>query len=235
MGVWIALSPIRHTVSGQPRTEERGIFFDNNLIVPFFDLLFSQFKRVLKNDGSMYCHTDWRSYSFLFPILKKHLEIRNCIVWDYQWMKAGNFYRFQHEFIMFASNPGYKRKFSPAERDIWRIRCINYTNNHMKLHQSQKPVDLAEKMIINSTAPGDTVLDCFMGSGTTGVACVRNNRNFIGMELQEKYFEIAKNRIEDEIKKAENHAECEPFWNLSTGETNVGGINFAKESVCQQK
>ena len=69
---------------------------------------------------------------------------------------------------------------------------------------------------------GDTVLDCFMGSGTTGVACVRNGRNFIGMELQEKYFEIAKTRIEDEIKKAENHAECEPFWDLTTGKTNVG-------------
>lgn len=72
-------------------------------------------------------------------------------------------------------------------------------------------------MVKTYTNDGDTVLDCFMGSGSTGVACVRNNRNFIGMELQEKYFEIAKNRIEDEIKKAENHAESEPFWNLTTG------------------
>lgn len=184
---------------GATSNGRKGDFFDNNLIAPFFDLLFAQLKRVLKNDGAMYCHTDWRMYPFLFPILKKHLEVRNCIVWDYQWMKAGSFYRFQHEFIMFATNPGYKRKFGGGERDVWRMRCINYTNLKTKLHQSQKPVELAEKMIVDSTDPGDTVLDCFMGSGTTGVACVRNGRSFIGMELQEKYYEVARNRIDDEV------------------------------------
>lgn len=51
---------------------------------------------------------------------------------------------------------------------------------------------------------GDTVLDSFMGSGSTGVACVRNNRNFIGMELEEKYFDIAKNRIENEMEGVKN-------------------------------
>lgn len=95
-------------------------------------------------------------------------------------------------------------------------------SHHKSLHHTQKPVDLMEWLVKTYTNDGDTVLDCFMGSGTTGVACVRNNRNFMGMELQEKYFEIAKNRIEDEIKKAENHAECEPFWDLTTGENNVG-------------
>lgn len=95
-------------------------------------------------------------------------------------------------------------------------------HNFGLLHPTQKPVELTEWLVKTYTNPGDTVLDCFMGSGTTGVACVCNGRNFIGMELQEKYFEIAKNRIEDEIKRAENHAECEPFWNLSTGENNIG-------------
>lgn len=90
-------------------------------------------------------------------------------------------------------------------------------SHHKSLHPTQKPVELMEWLVKTYTNDGDTVLDCFMGSGSTGVACVRNNRNFIGMELQEKYFEIAKNRIEDEIKKAENHAESEPFWNLTTG------------------
>lgn len=102
-------------------------------------------------------------------------------------------------------------------------------SNHNSLHPTQKPVELMEWLVKTYTNPGDTVLDCFMGSGTTGVACVRNGRKFIGMDLQEKYFEIAKNRLEDEIKKAENHAECEPFWNLSTGETNVGGVHLNGE------
>ena len=60
------------------------------------------------------------------------------------------------------------------------------------------PIELPEACIILSTNENDLVLDCFMGSGTTGVACKHLNRNFIGIELDEKYFEIAKKRIEEE-------------------------------------
>ena len=178
----------------------KGNFTDSNLIKPFFDILFSEYKRVLKPTGSLYINTDWRTYPFLYPILQKYFSVRNCIVWDYEWLKAGTFYRFQHEFIMFATMPECKRTFSGGERDIWRIRCINYTDKKNKLHQAQKPVELMEKSIINSSEIGDTVLDTFMGSGSTGVACVNTNRNFIGIELDEKYFEVAKKRIEDAQK-----------------------------------
>lgn len=64
------------------------------------------------------------------------------------------------------------------------------------LHPTQKPVALLEYLIKTYTNVGDTVLDNCMGSGSTGVACVHTNRKFIGMELNEKYFEIAKERIE---------------------------------------
>lgn len=73
-------------------------------------------------------------------------------------------------------------------------------NNRAKgdrgLHPTQKPVALLEYLIKTYTQEGDTVLDNCMGSGSTGVACVNTNRNFIGIELDEKYFEIAKERIE---------------------------------------
>ena len=65
-----------------------------------------------------------------------------------------------------------------------------------KLHPTQKPVALFEYLIKTYTNEGETVLDNVMGSGTTGVACKNLNRNFIGMELDEEYFEIAKERIE---------------------------------------
>ena len=64
------------------------------------------------------------------------------------------------------------------------------------LHPTQKPLALMEYLIKTYTNEGDTVLDFTMGSGTTGVACKNTNRNFIGIELDEKYFNIAKDRIE---------------------------------------
>lgn len=67
-----------------------------------------------------------------------------------------------------------------------------------KVHPTQKPVALLEYLIRTYTLEGETVLDFTMGSGSTGVACVNTNRDFIGIELDEKYFEIAKNRIEEE-------------------------------------
>lgn len=63
-------------------------------------------------------------------------------------------------------------------------------------HPTQKPVPLIEYLIKTYTNPGETILDNCMGSGTTGVACVNTNRNFIGIELNDEYFEIAKRRIE---------------------------------------
>jgi site-specific DNA-methyltransferase (adenine-specific) len=69
--------------------------------------------------------------------------------------------------------------------------------NNGTVHPTQKPVALMEYFIKTYTNPGDTVLDNCMGSGTTGVACVNTGRSFIGIEKDEKYFEIAKQRIED--------------------------------------
>ena len=66
-----------------------------------------------------------------------------------------------------------------------------------KLHPTQKPVALMEYLIKTYTNEGDTVLDFAMGSGTTGVACKNLNRKFIGIEKDEEYFQVAKNRIEN--------------------------------------
>lgn len=79
--------------------------------------------------------------------------------------------------------------------------CYNFpivSSNH-KHHQTEKSVDLLEKLIA-IVPEGETVLDMFMGSGSTGVACVNTNRSFIGIELDENYFEIAKKRIEEAQK-----------------------------------
>ena len=71
------------------------------------------------------------------------------------------------------------------------------------LHPTHKPVALFEYLIKTYTNEGETVLDNCMGSGTTGVACLNTNRNFIGIELDDKYFEIAKRRISEARNKPE--------------------------------
>jgi len=68
-------------------------------------------------------------------------------------------------------------------------------NSLNRLHPTQKPVELMEYLVKTYTNEGDTVLDFTMGSGSTGVACANTNRNFIGIELDEGYFNIAKERI----------------------------------------
>ena len=82
------------------------------------------------------------------------------------------------------------------------ISCV-WTNkeiNSGKKHSCQKPTDILEKIIKTSSNEGDTILDCFMGSGSTGVACMNTNRKFIGIELDNNYFNIAKQRIEEACK-----------------------------------
>lgn len=72
-------------------------------------------------------------------------------------------------------------------------------NNIHRLHPTQKPVELCEYLIKTYTNKGETVLDNCMGSGTTAIACLNTNRNFIGMELDEAYFNIAKDRIANHV------------------------------------
>ena len=68
-------------------------------------------------------------------------------------------------------------------------------------HPTIKPLNITEKIIRNSSKENNTILDPFMGSGTTGVACINTNRNFIGVELDKKYYKIAEERINSAIKQ----------------------------------
>lgn len=92
------------------------------------------------------------------------------------------------------------KKYDPdfvLPSDILEFNVV--PNRNGKCHPTQKPVDLLEYLIKTYTNEGDTILDNCMGSGSTGVACVNTNRNFIGIELEENYFKIAEQRINEAI------------------------------------
>ena len=88
-----------------------------------------------------------------------------------------------------TSNSGYRNPISVLDYD-----------RETGLHPTQKPVALMEYLIKTYTNEGDTVLDFAMGSGTTGVAAKRLSRDFIGIEMDENYFEEAANRIDDAVE-----------------------------------
>ena len=95
-------------------------------------------------------------------------------------------------------NDGVERLYT--EKYPKTIITESNANNKGKMHPTQKPIALMEYLIKTYSNEGETVLDFTMGSGTTGVACVNTNRNFIGIEMDEKYFEIAKKRINETEK-----------------------------------
>ncbi|KPW49784.1 DNA adenine methylase [Pseudomonas syringae pv. broussonetiae] len=78
--------------------------------------------------------------------------------------------------------------------DAWHFPPVK---SYCGKHPCEKPLGVLEHIIKTSSLNGDLVLDAFMGSGTTGVACVNTGRKFIGIEMDEKYFQIAKNRIDE--------------------------------------
>ena len=101
-----------------------------------------------------------------------------------------------------------KVQFIPEDKELSYPKTVKsfngVPNNHNdRVHPTQKPVALMEYLIKTYTNEGETVLDFTMGSGTTGVACVNTNRDFIGIELDEGYFEIASKRIDDARKENE--------------------------------
>jgi site-specific DNA-methyltransferase (adenine-specific) len=116
------------------------------------------------------------------------------------------------EFMNFKREKGIYRQYDPNKvnpKSVQKFKSVPNCNGN-KLHPTQKPVALIEYLVKTYTNENETVLDFTMGSGTTGVACKNLNRNFIGIELDETYFNIAKERIEDDKNTLES------FFNMET-------------------
>ena len=99
----------------------------------------------------------------------------------------------------------YKQKYS-STFNLWegnkcKSNILKYKKDYDGYHPTQKPVALLEDLIKTFSNEGDTVVDLTMGSGSTGVACVNTNRNFIGMELDKEYFDMANERISKHKKE----------------------------------
>ena len=119
-------------------------------------------------------------------------RFHNLLVWDKGTGTPNRWYMKNCEFVLLLFRGRAKPINDCGSRQL--IRCPNVINGQ---HETEKPVALMEHYIGNSSQRGQTILDPFMGSGTTGVAAVQMGRDFIGIEREPKYFDIACKRIEE--------------------------------------
>ena len=173
---------------------QKGAFNDLAISRPFFAQLAQEFARVLSGDGEFYIFCDWRGYAFYYPIFADFLPVRNMIVWD-KMSGAGNFYRNTHELMIYgAVNSQTIRR----ETNVWTEKAFSSgarVSDGEKAHPTQKPLELIEHLLLISSNPNDIVFDPFMGVGTTGEAALKNNRRFIGVDIDEKYVKASLKRL----------------------------------------
>lgn len=156
-----------------------------------------EFFRVLKDGGHCYVMTNHVNLIKMLNTFTNYgFHFIKCLIWDKRNKIMGHYYMSQFEYIMFFRKGKGVKINNCGTSDI-----LSFPNKKTKdengknLHDTEKNVDLMEVLVNNSSQEGEIVLDPFMGIGSTGIAAVRNNRRFIGIEIDEKYYNIAVQRI----------------------------------------
>ena len=194
---------------GKDELLRKGIKNDNmsnNDFQKFAEKIFLSIKNNIYKGTSFYVCCNWKdSYPrFYFIAEKNELNVSNCIVWNKENAGMGwNDYRYQFEFIIYGFEKNKKHNFYGDRKntDLWSLkRDAKQTYSH----PTQKPVELIEKAIKNSSLQDHKILDLFLGSGSTLIACEKTKRKCFGMELDPKYVDVIIKRWEDYTgKKAE--------------------------------
>lgn len=178
-------------LSGNSGNTKSGKIFSENDI-EFKDWLPRLYLK-LKDDCHIYIMVNGRNLKNLqIAAEDASFEFQNLLVWDKGNKTPNRYYMQQLEFILML-----KKGKSKTINNAGTGNLLSFKNPvGKKMHPTEKPIELMQVLIENSSQVGQIILDPFMGSGTTGVACLNTGRNFIGIEKDGKYFEIAKSRIE---------------------------------------
>jgi len=187
-----------------------GNFFNDSLKEEDYQKLVNEscqeFYRILKENRAIYAYMNWKELGRWINKMKENkFNIKNVIVWD-KVVHGLNYqnYAYTYELIIF----GIKGKFKLNNKTIKDLRKKYYTdvwkiqrkieNDKFSEHETKKHIEVISIPILHSTIHNDLVLDPFLGSGTTAVACKRLNRNFLGFEINPDYCKLAVKRLEQE-------------------------------------
>ena len=176
---------------GQIEFTKSGKLFEKNDI-EFKDWM-PELYRVLKQNTHCYVMINARNLKDLWLSAEKvGFAFQNLLVWDKGNATPNKWYMGAYELILMLRKGKARKINNMGTSNILRVPNIT----RVKSHPVEKPSDLMKILIDNSTNEGEVVLDPFMGVGGTGIACKELERDFIGIEIDEKYFRIAKDRIE---------------------------------------
>ena len=169
-----------------------GTLFQHNEIK--FSEWIPQVYRILKDNSHCYIMVNGRNLSELQSECNKAgFTYQNLLVWNKGNLTPNKWYMNQCEFILMLRKGKAKNINNMGTSTL--LNVPNIIGN--KQHPTEKPIELIKILIENSSNPGDIVLDPFLGSGTTAVAAVNTGRYYIGFELDEKYFDIACQRLDE--------------------------------------
>ena len=199
-------SPINHpTVMFKKKSPDRlGNFFDDDLSSEKYQKLVIgsciEFQRILKKNHAGYIFINWKQLGTWINSLEKvGLKVKNVIVWD-KIVHGLNYqnYAYTYELIIFFIKGEFfpNNKQGKYYKDVWNIQRKIDTQNNKEHHETVKNIKIIRLPLIHASKGGDLILDPFIGSGTTAVACKQLNRKFIGFEISPEYCKIANQRLE---------------------------------------
>lgn len=161
-----------------------------------------EFYRILKDGSHCYVMTNHKNLIEMLNVFTNSgFHFIKSLIWDKGNKIMGQYYMSQFEYILFFRKGRGIKINNCGTSDILSIPNKKSKDiNGKNMHDTEKPVELMEILVENSSKDNDYVLDPFMGIGSTGIAAKKLNRNFIGIELDNGYYEIARKRIEGNIK-----------------------------------
>jgi site-specific DNA-methyltransferase (adenine-specific) len=149
------------------------------------------FRVVKNNSAAMFFCNHYCVSEFIASAKSAGFEVKNLIVWDKGHFGMGGNWRPVHELILICT----KGRFVTKSNNLKTIIKFKKVHHSKAVHPTEKPIDMLEHLIFEPDYEPQAILDPFMGSGTTGVACKNLGRKFIGIEMDDKYFQVAQDRI----------------------------------------
>lgn len=158
--------------------------------------------KLLKNGGNLIIFNDWENMGDIAKELRKYnIQVKSLNHWQKtnpqpaEWRRR--FVGGREYFIHAIKKGKYTFNVDKLHKGNIELGLTNMSEKKHGFHPNQKPISLFSELITILTNEGDTILDCFMGYGSSGVACIESNRDYIGIELDVNYFKLSEKRINE--------------------------------------